>query len=109
MSKIIVDIETIGADFESFDESIQEYLLKYAETEDEVKAVKEGLGLSPLTGEIVAIGMLNPETNKGVVYYQSPEMPSEPLEEDGIEYTADTEAGILKKFWETVKPRWPGS
>ena len=103
MSKIVVDIETIGADFEAFDESTKEYLLKYAETEDEVKAVKEGLGFSPLTGEIVAIGMLNPDTNKGVVYYQSPEVLQETLEEDGIEYVSDTEAGILGKFWDTVK------
>ena len=103
MSRIVVDIETIGADFESFDESTKEYLLKYAETDDEVKAVKEGLGFSPLTGEIVAIGMLNPDTNKGVVYYQSPEVLQETLEEDGIEYVSDTEAGILGKFWDTVK------
>jgi len=103
MSKIVVDIETIGADFEAFDESTQEYLLKYADTEDEVTAVKEGLGFSPLTGEIVAIGMLNPDTNKGVVYYQSPDVLQETLEEDGIEYVSDTEAGILGKFWETVK------
>jgi len=101
--KLIVDIETIGKDFDSFDEMTQEYLLKFAETEDEVKAVKEGMGFSPLTGEIVAIGLLNPDTDKGAVYYQSPELLHESLEEDGIEYAAETEAGILSKFWETVK------
>lgn len=103
MSRIVVDIETIGKDFESFDDTSKEYLLKYAETEDEIRAVKEGLGFSPLTGEIVAIGMLNPDTHKGAVYYQSPEVLQEPLEEEGIEYNADTEAGILRKFWETVR------
>lgn len=103
MSRIVVDIETIGKDFESFDDTSKEYLLKYAETEDEIRAVKEGLGFSPLTGEIVAIGMLNPDTHKGAVYYQSPEVLQEPLEEEGIEYDADTEAGILRKFWETVR------
>jgi DNA polymerase elongation subunit (family B) len=115
--KIIIDIETIGRDFESFDEMSKEYLLKYAETEEEIKAAKEGLGFSPLTGEIVAIGMLNPDTNKGAVYYQSPEilrsdLPvrqsgrtelKEPLKEDGIEFVPDTEAGILRGFWEAVK------
>ena len=102
-SRVVIDIETIGADFESFDEISREYLLKYAQNEDEVKAVKEGLGFSPLTGEIVAIGMLNPDTDKGAVYYQSPEVLQEPLVEEGIEYIADTEAGILRKFWDTVK------
>jgi DNA polymerase elongation subunit (family B) len=102
-SRVVIDIETIGADFESLDEISKEYLLKYAQNEDEIKAVKEGLGFSPLTGEIVAIGMLNPDTDKGAVYYQSPEVLQEPLEEGGIEYIADTEAGILRKFWDTVK------
>ena len=101
--KIVIDIETIGVDFESMDDTSKEYILKYADTEDEIKAAQEGLGLSPLTGEIVAIGMLNPDSNKGAVYYQSPGVEQEKIEEDGIEYTADTEAGILMRFWETVK------
>jgi DNA polymerase elongation subunit (family B) len=101
--KIVVDIETTGKDFDSFDEISQEYLLKYAQSEDEIKAVKEGMGFSPLTGEIIAIGMLNPDTDNGAVYYQSPEVVQEPLKEEGIEYTADTEAGILRKFWEAVR------
>jgi DNA polymerase elongation subunit (family B) len=101
--KLVIDIETIGTDFDSMDDISKEYILKFADTEDDIKAAKEGLGLSPLTGEIVAIGMLNPDSNRGVVYYQSPDIPQESLEEDGIEYVADTEAGILKRFWDTVK------
>ncbi|MEW6601622.1 MAG: ribonuclease H-like domain-containing protein [Nitrospirota bacterium] len=103
LKKIVVDIETIGKDFDSFDETTREYLLKYAETEDDIKAAKEGLGFSPLTGEVAAIGMLNPDTGRGAVYYQSPEVLQEPLEEEGIEYIADTEAGILRRFWEAVR------
>lgn len=102
-SKIIIDIETIGSDFDSFDGTTKEYLLKFAQTEEEIKAAKEGLGFSPLTGEIVAIGMLNPDSDKGVVYYQSPGLLQEPLKEDGIEFVADTEKGILGKFWDTVR------
>ncbi len=101
--KIVIDIETIGSDFESFDEISQEYLLKFAKTDEEIQAAKDGLSFSPLTGEIVAIGMLNPDSNRGVVYYQSPGVPQEPLEENGIEYVADTEAGILNRFWDVVK------
>lgn len=101
--KIVIDIETTGKDFNSLDEISQDYLLKYAQTEDEVKAVKEGMGFSPLTGEIIAIGMLNPDTNNGAVYFQSPEVLQEPLKEDGIEYISDTEAGILRRFWEAVR------
>lgn len=34
MPRIIFDIETVGKDFESLDKATQEYLLRYAETED---------------------------------------------------------------------------
>jgi hypothetical protein len=101
--KIVIDIETTGKDFDSLDDISKEYLLKYAQTEDEIRAVKEGMGFSPLTGEIIAIGMLNPDTNNGAVYFQSPEVLQEPLQEDGIEYIADTETGILRRFWDTVR------
>ncbi len=108
--KIVIDIETIGKDFESFDGMSQEYLLKYAGTEEEIKEAKEGLAFSPLTGEIVAIGMLNPDTEKGAVFFQAPDNPGssrtdppEPFEENGIQFIADTEDEILKRFWEAVK------
>ena len=101
--KIVIDIETTGKDFDSLDEISQDYLLKYAQTEDEVKAVKEGMGFSPLTGEVIAIGMLNPDTDNGAVYFQSPEVLQEHLKEDKIEYIADTEAGILRRFWDAVR------
>lgn len=101
--KIVIDIETIGKDFESFDEMSQEYLLKYAETDEEIAEAKEALSFSPLTGEIVAIGMLNPDTDKGAVYFQAPDSSPEPLEEEGIQFVADTEEGILKRFWEAVR------
>ncbi len=101
--KIIVDIETTGKNFDEFDDLTKDYLLKYAQSEDEIKAVKEGLGFSPLTGEIIAIGMLNPDTSNGAVYFQSPEILQEPFIEDGIEFLADTEAGILRRFWEAIR------
>jgi hypothetical protein len=101
--KIIIDIETIGSDFESFDEMSKEYLLKYAETEEEIKEAKEGLAFSPLTGEIVAIGMLNPDKNKGAVFFRADDNTPEPFEENDIQFIPDTEEGILKRFWEAVR------
>jgi len=101
--KIIIDIETIGKDFESFDDISKEYLLKYAETEEEIKEAKDRLALSPLTGEIVAIGMLNPDTDNGFVYFQSPGLVRQPFKKNGIQFIADTEAGILTNFWREVK------
>ena len=61
MSRIIFDIETVGKDFESLDRPVQEYLLKYAETQDEKEEIKDRLSFYPITGEIVAIGLLDPD------------------------------------------------
>lgn len=103
MSRIIFDIETAGMDFEALDSSTQEYLLKWAETEEEEEKVKESLSFYPLTGEIVAIGMLNPDSKKGAVYYQSRGDMLLPFEEEGIRFECGTEAEILEKFWNAVK------
>ena len=101
--KVVIDIETIGKDFDSLDEMSKEYLLKYAETDEEIQEARDGLAFSPVTGEIVAIGMLNPDTNKGMVFFQSPDRLPESFEENNIQFVSDTEKGILQKFWETVK------
>jgi DNA polymerase elongation subunit (family B) len=103
MAKIVVDIETIGFDFEAFERKTQEYLLKYAKNDDEREEVKEKLGLSPLTGEIVAIGMLNPETGKGRMFFQNKGEEKVEFEENGLKYESGTEKEILEKFWELVR------
>jgi len=103
LKKVVIDIETVGEEFEGLDELSKEYILRYAETEEEIESAKQALGLHPLTGEIVAIGMLDPDTDKGVVYFQSPEILQEPLVEEGFELIPDTEAGILRRFWDRVR------
>ena len=103
MSKLIVDIETVGFDFESFEKKTQEYLLKYSQTDEEQEDVKKRLGLYPLTGEIVTIGMLNPETMKGRALFQAGGEKVEQFEENGILYESGTEKEILEKFWEQAR------
>jgi DNA polymerase elongation subunit (family B) len=103
MSKIIFDIETAGADFDTLDPSTQEYLLRWAETEEDEEKVKESLSFYPLTGEIIAIGMLNPDSNKGAVYFQTRGEMLLPFEEDGIRFECGTEKEILEKFWNAIK------
>jgi 3'-5' exonuclease len=102
MSSIIVDIETAGIDFESLDEKSQKYLLKYSETEEEKEETRERLGLSPLTGEIISIGLFNPKTEKGAVYYQGEKGKDDNFEEDGINFRAGSEKEILENFWKNV-------
>ena len=75
MAKIVFDIETVGEDFESLDETTQKaltgWLKKESRSEDDYQKalgnIKEGLGFSPLTGEIVALGVYDCEKEKGAV------------------------------------------
>ncbi|MEO5358723.1 MAG: ribonuclease H-like domain-containing protein [Nitrospirae bacterium YQR-1] len=101
MSRLIFDIETAGFDFDTMESPLQEYFLKWAATEEEVKAAKESLSFYPNTAEVVTIGMLNPDTEKGAVYFQSAE--AESFEDGGISYHPGTESDILSHFWETIK------
>jgi 3'-5' exonuclease len=107
-NKLVLDIETIGEDFDSLDHATQENLTRWikrdSDNEDEYKLalqdLKNGLGFSPLTGEIAAIGVLDYHKNEGAVYYQAPEQKNEELKEDGITFKQMTEVDMLRKFWE---------
>lgn len=111
MAKLVFDIETIGENFDQMDATTQEALTKWIkrEAEDEkdyermLKDLKEGLGFSPLTGEIVAIGVLDVEQNKGVIYYQAPNKEIEEFEEGNFKFKAMTEKDMLANFWEGAK------
>lgn len=103
MSKVIVDIETIGRDFSSLDGKSQEYLLKYASSEEEKDEIRKKTALYPLTGEVVVIGMLNPETMKGSALFQNGRGEAESFEENGVVYESGSEKEILEKFWERVR------
>lgn len=105
---LVFDIETVGEDWESFDETTQHNLTWYLEQssrgEDdaayELKQLREGLGLSPLTGFIVAIGVYDTEKEKGVVYYDPAEARAEESEEGSITYKPVIERDMLALFWE---------
>jgi len=103
MSRIIFDIETVGKDFDSLDAPTQEYLLKYAGTNDEKEEIKDRLSFYPLTAEIVTIGLLEPESGKGFVFSQTSGEPLLPFEEDNILYETGTEQEIIRKFWNEIK------
>jgi len=103
MPRIIFDIETVGKDFESLDKPVQEYLLKYAETSDEKEEIKDRLSFYPLTAEIVTIGLLDPDLQKGFAFFQTSGDPLLPFEEDNVLYETGTEKEIIRKFWNVIK------
>jgi 3'-5' exonuclease len=111
MAKLVLDIETIGENFDSVDERTQEILThwikKESSSDEEYKLaledLKNGLGFSPLTGEIVAIGMLDVEKNKGAVYFQAPGEKIKETEIEGIKFKQQTEKEMLENFWKVAK------
>ncbi|MFA5188204.1 MAG: ribonuclease H-like domain-containing protein [Patescibacteria group bacterium] len=108
MTKLIFDIETIGEDFDLMDETTQKALTRWLKREaysDEayktaLANIKNELGFSPLTGQIAAIGVLEVETNKGVVYFQAPGQDIKEKEEGGIKFKMASEKEMLEKFWQ---------
>jgi DNA polymerase elongation subunit (family B) len=110
MSTLIFDIETIGEDFAALDETSQNVLTRWIkkDTSSEeqyqhsLESVKNGLGFSPLTGEIVVIGVMDAERERGVVYYQAPGEENEDFEENGIIFKQKTEAEMLECFWQGI-------
>ncbi len=126
-AKLVFDIETIGADFDSFDETTQDTLTRWIKKEsaneeeykESLEELKEGLGFSPLTGEIIVIGTLDYEKNQGGIYFQAPDENiadfTEPARTTGvvqsggegmIKFKQMTEKEMLEHFWKEIAPKY---
>ena len=101
-SSIVFDIETLAYDFDKFDEVQQKYLLKFAKTDEEREVELQKLALYPLTARIIAIGLNNPYTGMGKVYYQADKNEEFKSDDGKVTYVATDEKGILTNFWETI-------
>ncbi|MBI4143205.1 ribonuclease H-like domain-containing protein [Candidatus Uhrbacteria bacterium] len=99
MHRLVLDIETSGTPFDELDADTQEYLLKRADTPEKITQVKEQLNTFPLTGEIVAIGVLDVDALTGAVYFQAPGRKVDAFVEEGIRYEPGTERECLERFW----------
>ncbi len=102
MNRVVFDIETLGFPLESFDEKQQEYLMKFAKSDEEKVEAIQKLSLTPFTAQIIAIGMLNPESNQGKVLYQAPKQEPWYSEDGAVEFTPCSESDMLEEFWKTV-------
>lgn len=111
MPTLVFDIETVGEDFDSLDETSQGVLTRWIKKESEsnedytaaLADLKNGMGFSPLTGQIVAIGIRDVERSKGAVYFQaSPNGQEKNFEEGECKFEVMSEKEMLQKFWEVV-------
>lgn len=103
---LVFDIETVGVDFETLSDSQKEFLLRHAYSEKDtakkeelIDEAKRYLSLYPFTAKIIVIGMLNTETGKSMVLYESEEEEEWISEEKSVRYKPMSEEQMLKYFW----------
>lgn len=105
--RLVFDIEMVGEDFDSLDKLTQDDLIKGLPDpkidkvgyEKGLAEIKNKLVFSPLTGKIIAIGVYDPDTKKGAVYYDVAGKKADDTEENDIKYVPMNEAEMLSKFW----------
>lgn len=107
MRTLILSIKTVGELWSDLDEVTQLSLTAWMDqvplTPDEqaakLAAVKAGLGRSPLTGRISALGLFDPDRCEGAVYYVGEgDVPDSRAGE--YIYKSRSEAELLAEFWE---------
>ncbi len=112
MATLVFDIETVGADFDGLEDTTKEVLTRWIKRESEsaesytaaLTDLKEGLGFSPLTGQIVAIGIYDAERERGAVYFQnSPGKDVKDFEENRCKFEVMSEKEMLVRFWAIVE------
>ena len=110
MSTLVCDIETVGESWDSLDTITQKNLTRWiaratdnlSEQETYLHGIQQSLGLSPFTGQIVAIGVYDIERNEGVVYHHDEVFGKE--QDVGVfVYRSRSEKEMLEDFWDGVK------
>ena len=107
MPTLILDIETVGENFDEMNETTQAMLTGWVtrkttgkkEQATQIASIKEELGLSPLTGRIVALGVLDYEKNKGTIYFDPGKNKHKETTEEQYTLKPMSEAEMLKSFW----------
>jgi DNA polymerase elongation subunit (family B) len=110
MRTIIFDIETSAYPFESLSESQQEYLLRYANNENDPEAKEKMekdavryMSLYPFTAKVIAIGLYDVEKKKSFVYYENQELEEWASEGKNIQYKGLPEIKMLQSFWRIIE------
>jgi hypothetical protein len=103
MATVVFDIETVGGSWDSLDDGQRTYLQKYVRNDEERAKLPEMMSLWPLTGKIVVLAMLNPDTGRGRVWYEKGDGRFEETSADGLfTFVGDTEPAFLAEFWGAI-------
>lgn len=105
-SPLVIDIETVGLDWDDLDPTVQNYLLDRARSDEEREQIPHQLALHPGTGRVIAIGLWRPGENRGGVLVEDPSGTGgwAPFAgEEGAMIFRAPEEMLLKEFWRYVK------
>jgi DNA polymerase elongation subunit (family B) len=111
MATLVFDIETSALPVEHFDETQQEYLYRELqkipegpERETRREEITRQFNLWPLTAQVVCIGMLNAESQRGQALFLAEDFEDDAGEAGPVEYVpfAD-ESELLTAFWDVAK------
>lgn len=111
MATLVFDIETSALPLEHFDETQQEYLFRELqkipegpERETRREEIARQFNLWPLTAQVVCIGMLNSESQRGQALFLAEDFEDDAGEAGPVEYVpfAD-ESELLTAFWDVAK------
>ena len=111
MAHLVFDIETSALGLEHFDETQQEYLFRDASRlEDPAEQARrraeitQQFNLWPLTAQVVCIAMVNADTGRGQVLYQSDDFEEELDSPGGVEFAPQAdESELLTAFWDVAR------
>ncbi len=103
MACVAFDIETVGWDLEELDEATRENLMKRVETPEDEEEVRGSLNFYPITAQIVTVAMVDCDSGRGSVFFQSPGSRMQAFQEGGAEFIPGTEEDILRNFWERMR------
>jgi 3'-5' exonuclease len=111
MATLVFDIETSALPLEHFDETQQEYLFRELqkipegpERETRREEIARQFNLWPLTAQVVCIGMLNSESQRGQALFIAEDFEEDAGEAGPVEYVpfAD-ESELLTAFWDVAR------
>jgi hypothetical protein len=104
MATVVLDIETAGHSWDALDDAQRTYLRKNARTDEERERLPETLSLWPLTGKIIVVAMLNPETGRGRIWYEKEGERVEEASSDGhFKFVGAPETEFLAEFWKAMR------
>jgi len=103
MATVVFDIETVGFEWDTLDDAQRTYLSRNARSDEDRARLPETLSLWPLTGRIVVLAMVNPDSGRGRVWYEKTDGRVEEKSSDGLfTFVGDTEPVFLGEFWKAI-------